>query len=178
MMQDTDMKQVGVVQSSFMRDHWFWPFAVAVCVVNAFVISFDGWQSPQVKEFGVLFDFAILLPALYLICYRATGKKALVRCIALACLGIWLAGHIVPGENHSILREVAFIRPIGLAVLVAIEIRIGFEIFKLAFRSESNSESDAAVLQKAEEEGIPVWVAKLMAWESRLWRKVWSIFRR
>jgi hypothetical protein len=172
------MNEVSVAKSSFLRSHWFWPVAVAVCVVNAFVLGLDGWQSPEIKEFGVLFDLAILLPILYLICYRNTGKRALVRCLAMACLGIWAAGHIVPDENHKILIEVGFIRYVGLAVLVAIEIRIGVEIFKLAFRSGSNSESDMAIQKKAEEEGVPSWVAKLMAWESRVWRKIWTIFRR
>lgn len=172
------MNEVSLTPNAFIRSHWFWPVAGAVCVVNALVLLLDGWQSPQIKEFGVLFDFAILIPTLYLICYWATGKRALIRCLAMACLGIWAAGHIVPNENHAILSEVGFLRYIGLAVLVAIEIRIGVEIFKLAFRSKSDSESDAAIQRKAEEEGIPPWVAKLMAWESRLWRKIWSIFRR
>ncbi|AKS42555.1 hypothetical protein [Wenzhouxiangella marina] len=172
------MNEVSVAKSSFLRSHWFWPAAVTVGVLNAFVLVLDGWRSPQIKELGVLFDLAILLPILYLICYRATGKRALVRCLAMACLGIWAAGHIVPDENHAILIEVGFLRYVGLAVLIAIEIRIGVEIFKLAFRSESDIESDTAIKQKAEQEGIPSWVATLMAWESRVWRKIWTIFRR
>lgn len=162
---------------SVMGRHWFWPAAVAVCAVNALTLSLDGWQSPHIKEFGVLFDLAVLIPVLYLICYRANRKKALIRAVAFACLGIWAAGHIVPQEHQRILTEIGFIRYLGLAVLVAIEIRIGIEIFRLAFRSKTDDESDAAIKQKAEQEGMPPWAIKLMAWESRVWRKVWSAIR-
>ena len=172
------MTKASLMPTSFIKNHWFWPVAGAVCAVNALVLSLDGWQSPQIKELGVLFDFAILIPVLYLICYRASGKKAVIKCVALACLGIWVAGHIVPNEHHAILSEVGYLRYIGLAVLVAIEIRVGLEIFRLALASKSDIESDEAIQRKAEQDGIPPWVAKLMAWESRLWRKLWSIFRR
>ena len=172
------MTKISENRKLTFKNHWFWPLALAICAVNTLVLSLDGWQSPQIKELGVLFDFAILIPVLYLICYRASGKKAVIKCVAIACLGIWAAGHIVPNEYHVILSEVGFLRYIGLSVLVAIEIRVGLEIFRLALRSKSDSESNAAIQRKAEQEGIPPWVAKLMAWESRLWRKLWSIFRR
>ncbi len=160
-----------------LKNHWFWPLAFAVCAVNVMVLLLDGWQSPQIKEFGVLIDFAVIIPMLYLICYWRNGKKALIKATAFACLGIWAAGHIVPNEHHAILNEVGFLRYIGLAVLIAIEVRIGIEIFRLAFRSKSHTDSDSAVKRKAEEEGIPPWVANLMAWESRIWRKAWITVR-
>ena len=172
------MNEIISSRKGKFKNNWFWPAGLAVCLVNALVLLLDGWQSPQIKEAGVLFDFAVLIPALYLICYWKIGKKAVVNTIAFACLGIWVAGHIVPSEHHAILNEVGFLRYIGLAVLVAIEVRIGVEIFRLAFRSKNHAESDSAVKRKAEEEGIPPWVANIMAWESRMWRKAWSTIRR
>ena len=171
------MNEIGSSRKVTFKNHWFWPAGFAVCAVNASVLLLDGWQSPQIKEAGVLFDLAVIIPALYLICYRKSGKKVIIKTIAFACLGIWVAGHIVPNEHHAILSEVGFLRYIGLAVLVAIEVRIGIEIFRLAFRSKSHAESDSAVKRKAEEEGIPPWVANIMAWESRIWRKTWSTIR-
>jgi len=159
------------------KNHWFWPLAFAVCAVNALVLLLDGWASPQIKEFGVLFDFAVLIPVLYFSCYWKNGKKALIKAIALACLGIWVAGHIVPNEHHAILNEVGLLRYIGLAVLIVIQVRIGIEIFRLAFGSKTDTESDSAVKRKAEEEGIAPWVANLLAWESRMWRKAWTAIR-
>lgn len=171
------MTEISPAPRVALRNHWFWPVAIAVLTVNAVVISLDGWQSPRIKEVGVLFDLAVLVPVLYLVCYRQNGKKAFIRAIAFMCLGIWTAGHIVPDENHALLTELGFLRYIGLAVLVALEIRIGIEIFRLTFRSKSDAESDSAIEQKAEAEGSPPWVAKLMAWESRAWRKAWLKLR-
>jgi len=171
------MTEISPAPRVDLRIHWFWPVAIAILAVNAAVILLDGWHSPRIKEIGVLFDLAVLVPMLYLVCYRQNGKRTFIRAVALACLGIWAAGHIVPDENHALLTELGFLRYIGLAVLVAIEIRIGIEIFRLTFRSKSDAESDSAIEQKAKEEGIPPWVAKLTAWESRVWRKAWLRFR-
>jgi hypothetical protein len=176
-MQETKMTEICANKRSTFKDHWFWPLACAVCAVNLMVLLLDGWQSPQIKEFGVLLDFAVVIPMLYLICYWRNGKQALIKATALACLGIWAAGHIVPNEHHAILNEVGLLRYIGLAVLIAIQVKIGIEIFRLAFRSESHTESDSAVKRKAEEEGIPPWVANLLARESRMWRKAWLAIR-
>jgi len=177
-MQETKMTETSANRRLSFKNHWFWPLAFAISAVNALVLLLDGWQSPQIKEFGVLFDLAVLIPVLYLTCYWKNGKKALVKATAFACLGIWAAGQIVPNEHHAILNEVGFLRYIGLAVLIAIQVRIGIEIFRLAFRSKSHTESDSAVKRKAQEEGIPPWVANLIAWESRMWRKAWIIIRR
>jgi len=172
------MTEISPSQKIVLRNHWFWPLAFAICTINALVIFLDGWQAPQIKEIGVLFDLAVIIPVLYLMCYWRNGKKVLIKATALACLGIWMAGHIVPNEHHAILNEVGLLRYIGLAVLVVIQVRIGIEIFRLAFSSKTDIESNSAVKQKAEEEGIPLWVANLMAWESRMWRKAWSSFRK
>ena len=40
------------------------------------------------------------------------------RAAALACLGIWVAGHMVPSEHHDVLSSVGFVRYIGLGVLL------------------------------------------------------------
>lgn len=172
------MTEISANQRPTFKDHWFWPLAFAVCAVNVLVLLLDGWKSPQIKEVGILFDFAVLIPTSYLICYWRNGKRALIKATALACLGIWAAGHLVPNEYHAILNEVGFLRYIGLAVLIVMQLRIGIEIFRLAFRSESHADSDSAVKRKAEEEGIPPWVANLMAWESRMWRKAWLTIRK
>lgn len=171
------MAEISPAPRVALRNHWFWPVAIAVLTVNALVITLDGWQSPQIKEIGVLFDLAVLVPMLYLVCYHQNGKKAFIRALAFMCLGIWAAGHIVPDEHHALLTEMGFLRYIGLAVLIAIQIRIGIEVFRLTFRSKNDDESDSAIKRKAEEEGIPPWVAKLMAWESRVWRKAWLKLR-
>ncbi|TGD75711.1 hypothetical protein E4634_02185 [Mangrovimicrobium sediminis] len=159
-----------------MKRHWFWPAAFAVAAINAFTIVIDGWQAPQLKEFGVIFDFAVLIPLLYFFCYRKLGKQTLVRTIAFACLGFWVAGKIVPDTHHLLIDQLAWVRYLGLAVLVLIEIRIATEIWRLAFCSRSEDASEAIKL-KAEQEGMPPWVAKLMAAEAKFWKKLLQAVR-
>lgn len=170
------MTETNIISVERFRKHWFWPAALAVAATNAFTIAIDGWQAPQLKEMGILFDFAVLIPLLYLFCYRASGKKALVRTVAFACLGVWLTGHIVPDAHHSLINQIGWVRYLGLAVLVLIEIRLGIEIWRLAFRSQTEDASHPIKL-KAEKEGMPLWVAKLMAAEAKFWKKLWQCAR-
>lgn len=156
-----------------LKKHWFWPAALAVLMSNALLVAIDGWQAPQIKELGVLFDFAVLIPLLYLICYRANGKKVLVRALAFACLGVWAAGHFIPETHHVLISQVGWIRYVGLGVLVLIEIRLAIEIWRLAFRGKAEDASHA-IREKAESEGAPPWVAKLMAAEAGFWKKLWQ----
>lgn len=165
------------ISPEILKRNWFWLAAMAVVAINAFTIASDGWQAPKIKEFGVLFDFAVLIPALYLICYRRLGKKAVVRAIAFACLGVWVAGHVVPDAHHSLMSQIGWLRYVGLAVLVIIEIRLAIEIWRLAFRNQAEDASQV-IQQKAESEGVPPWVAKLMAAEAKFWKKAWQVFRK
>lgn len=177
---DPNKRATALTQASSLESlkrHWFWPVALAVVATNALVVVSDGWQAPRIKEFGILFDFAVLIPLLYLICYRASGKRTLVRSLALACLGVWAAGHIVPTVHHSLISQIGWVRYVGLAVLVLIEIRLGIEIWRLAFCSQAE-DSGEAIRQKAEQEGMPLWVAKLMAAEARVWKKLWQCVRK
>ena len=100
-----------------------------------------------------------------------SGKKTIFRAIGLACLGIWAVGKIVPEESHQILENVSFLRYVGLGVLFLIELRIIIAIFKSIFANEAEYEKEReAAISEAE---MPEWVAKLMAWEANLWRKLW-----
>lgn len=171
------MTETKIISANGLKKHWFWPAAFAIVAVNAMVVAIDGWQAPRIKEFGVLFDFALLIPALYLICYRASGKKAFVRTIALACLGVWATGHVVPSTHHFLISQIDWVRYVGLAVLVLIEIRLAIEIWRLAFRGHAEDASQA-IREKAEKEGAPPWVAKLMAAEAKIWKQLWRFARK
>lgn len=161
---------------SSVRAHWFVLAAAVVLIGDIALASLDSWSDPQLLEMGILFDLSVVVPALYLWCYRSRGKAAIVRAIALSCLGIWVAGHVVPNEHHQVLSTVGFIRYVGLAVLVAIELKLAAMIFRAAFRRDN----DAAptVLATAKDAGMPEWAARLMAWEASLWRKAWDAIRR
>ena len=106
------------LSTDYIKINWFVPVLLLVISLNATVLYYDGLEPLRLKEFGLLFDFAVLLPVLYLICYRSQGKKAVVRAVGLACLGIWLVGKIIPEQNHFILEKISFLRYLGLAVLI------------------------------------------------------------
>ena len=160
----------------FLRANWFFPAAAIALLINSTTVYLDQWSSPELLEAGLLFDFAILLPVLYLICYRSEGKRSVVRAIALSCLGIWALGHVVPEANQSLLQDLQFIRYIGLGVLVLLQVKLIVAIFRAMSGASASAEHEASKL--ADETGTPPWVRKLLAWEAAIWIKVWRFVRR
>jgi hypothetical protein len=65
---------------TWLKYHWFWPAAAifGLDALNAHILA----ATPRVMEGIVLFDSAIVIPALYLFCYRRNGRKAVVKAIA------------------------------------------------------------------------------------------------
>ena len=159
----------------FLRANWFVPAAVIALLINVTTVYLDQWSSPALLEAGLLFDFAILLPVLYLICYRSEGKRAVVRAIALACLGIWALGHVVPEPNQDLLQDLQVVRYVGLGVLVLLQVKLIVAIFRAISTSSASAEHEAYKL--ADETGTPPWVRKLLAREAALWIKVWRFVR-
>ncbi len=160
----------------FLRAHWFFPAAAIALLMNSTTVYLDQWASPELLEAGLLFDFAILLPVLYLICYRSQGKRSVVRAVALACLGIWAVGHVVPEGDQSLLQDLQFIRYIGLGVLVLLQVKLMVAIFRATSGASASAAHEASTL--ADETGTPPWVRKLLAWEAAVWIKVWRFVRR
>lgn len=159
-----------------VRAHDFVLAAALILAGDIALASTVDWSDPRWIEAGILFDLGLLLPALYLWLHRARGKAALVRALALSCLGIWVAGHVVPDEQHRILSEVGFVRYVGLAVLILIEIKLGLVIARATFR---RSDADSPeVIDVARDAGMPEWAARFMAWECALWRRAWEAIRR
>ncbi|MDJ0792752.1 MAG: hypothetical protein QNI98_00810 [Woeseiaceae bacterium] len=160
----------------FLRANWFFPAAAIALLMNSTTVYLDQWSSPELLEAGLLFDFAILLPVLYLICYWSKGKRSVVRAIALACLGIWAVGHVVPDQNQSLLNNLQFVRYIGLGVLVLLQVKLIVAIFRAMSGASASAEHEASRL--ADETGTPPWVRKLLAWEAAAWIKVWRFVRK
>ena len=159
-----------------LRAHWFFVAAAIIAASDFTAVSLGSGSSPELLEAGVLFDLSVVIPALYLWCYRSRGKAAVLRAVALGCLGIWIAGHLIPNEHHHILSVVGFVRYIGLAVLLVIEIKLAAMIFRSAFSRDR--EAKPSVLATAKDAGMPEWAARLMAWEASLWRRAWDWLQR
>ncbi len=157
-----------------LKAHWFLPVAMLVAGGDLALALIDSWSDPAVVEAGIVFDLAVVLPALYWWCYRKRGRAVLLKAAALSCLGIWVAGHIVPDQHHDLISTVGFARYVGLAVLLVIELKLVVAIYRAAFsRAGSNH-----ALTAAKEAGMPDWAARLMAWEASLWRRGWESVRR
>ena len=150
-----------------LQAHWFLPVAVLVAGGDLALAIVDSWSDPELLEAAILFDLAILLPALYWWCYRKRGWATLLKATALSCLGIWVAGHIVPDQHHDLISTVGFARYIGLAVLLVIELKLVVAIYRAAFSKAGSNDALAA----AKDAGMP-------AWEASLWRRGWESVRR
>lgn len=154
--------------------HWFLPVAAVVVAGDLSALHWGAWASSSIVEAALLFDFVLLLPLLYGWCYRRKGKAAAVQAIALACFAIWATGKAIPVEQHHVLNSIGWLRTLGLAGLLAVEIKLGVAVYKAVVLSgKSRREAEA----RLESEGIPPWLAKLMSLEATFWRRVWRLAR-
>ncbi len=159
----------------FLRENWFYPVALAVVSTNLFVGRFDNWSNARLLEAGVILDLAVIVPALYYWCYRSRGKPAILRTIVLCCLGLWIAGLIVPVEHQFILMKIEFIRYVGLAIVLILEIKLMRLVYGAGFSRDKGAKSKA--IQTVKDEGMPEWVARILVWEASVWRKVMDFIR-
>ncbi|MEW5251722.1 hypothetical protein [Microbulbifer discodermiae] len=147
-------------------------FATAFAIVATNLIAASSWYRESTGIFletAVIVDFCLTIPLLYILCFRHDLKRALVKAIALACLGFWGATLLIPETQQTLIREFGFLRYLGLGVLVLIEIKVAVLIWK-ALRNHQPPEKVAEKLTTATD--MPPWVARLMAWEVTLWQKL------
>jgi len=153
---------------SSLRTHWFFLAAPLILAVNLYAaLSSRGDISPLI-EFGLLFDLAVLVPCLYWLCYRAQGRKAIIKAAALACLGIWIALKLVPEEEQWLLGYVAPLRYVGLAALIWLEVVVMVAIYRSVFKGNGVEDTAAKVAPD-----MPPWMVRLLAMEAAFWAKVW-----
>jgi hypothetical protein len=155
---------------AWLRNNWFYPLAIAVALGDVSALHFQDWSHPRLLEAAVVFDLAVVLPLLYLWCYRARGAAATIRAVCLASLGIWAAGHIVPLEHQHLLGSLSWLRTTAMVVLVLIEIRILFGFYKAIFASDKTPEQIAEKLTS--DVKLPTWLTRWVALEARVLRRV------
>lgn len=154
-----------------LRADWFFAAAAAVVAADLVVVGAHLATSPRLMEAVLVGDLALVIPAAYLACYRAQGRRAALRALGLACLGIWAAAHVVPPAQQALLTTLTPVRYVGSALLLAVELRVLLAIWRAAFTG-----GDAG--SAAEDVGVPAWMARLMAWEAGLWRRAWELAQR
>jgi hypothetical protein len=155
---------------TWLKYHWFWPAAAIFILdaLNAHILS----ATPRVMEGIVLFDLAIVIPALYLFCYRRNGRKAFAKALAFSTIGLWLASKLVPTESQYLLTYLWPLRYLELVVVGSLEIGIVVAVYRSIFKGNS-AEQVAADLQAKTD--IPAWVARLMVLEVMFWKRLASL---
>lgn len=162
------------IRREWVRTNWFLAVAPVLLLVEWLVIRDIGIDMGRDVEAVVLFDLCVFMPSLFLICYRngLTPGQTILRTMALVCLGIYLAGWLVPAEAQQLLPQLAWARTAGLVVLGLIELRVLLLVVNLVYRKGGSIEQ----VQVAS--GAPRWVARLLMLEARFWRAVWALIRR
>lgn len=156
-----------------LRRHWFVPLALLLLAVEAMFVRSVDWSRGGVAEGVVLFDMAVTIPVLYVLCYRhqLPWRALVLRAAALACLGICLASWLVPAPARQLVDELAWLRTAGLVTLALIELRLVVAAIRLVF----GGRADVAAM--AAKTGAPEWIARLMLLEARLWKALWRWLR-
>jgi len=152
--------------------HWFYlvlPFLLTASLT--FRTSYPWEVEPKLGEAATIFDWCVFVPLIYVACYRNMPRRALaLRTLAMICGGIWIAAKIVPDQSETILRELGWVRGLGIAVLAVFE---GMA-FVAAMRIVFGGEPDAVALER---QGVPLLLVKLMLAEARFWRWAWMKLR-
>ena len=155
--------------------NWFALVAPVLLLMAWSISGSTPWSaSPSAMEAALLVDACITLPVLFALCYWRTMPlwQLALRAMALACLGIFLLGYIIPEKSQVLLPGFTVARTIGLALLFLIEVRLVIAAVRMAFSSEVSAE------KLARETGAPPFIAKLMVLEASFWKAVWRFFRR
>ena len=154
------------------RQHWFALVAALLLILEYGFARTTQWNGPDPAEAAILFDLCLFVPFLHWLCYRRQlpTQALMIRTFALSLSGLYLATWLVPPEAQSLLTHLSWLRPIGLAALTLIELKLLIEIVRLAFSGGTSSEVSART-------GAPEWIARLMLLEARFWKAVWRIIR-
>lgn len=160
---------------SWLSRHWVLPLALAIVVGDLSSIYFAGWSDAELVEAALLFDFVVVIPCLFWWCYRSKGRTAIVQAVALACFAIWCTGKLIPPEHGNLIDSVGWLRYVGLAGLLALEIKLGIMVYKaVVFSGQSKGDAQKTF----ESQGLHPWLARFMAFEASLWRKAWLFLQR
>ena len=154
--------------SGLMRRHWFVPLlAVLLLIETAFARTTD-WSRDGLAELVILFDLCLFIPFLYLLCYRGRieRKPLLLRAVALALAGVYIASKLVPPSAQIVLGELVWARYAGLAALALIELWVVVLTVKLVYGAATTEEISSR-------NGAPLWIARLLQLEARFWKAVW-----
>ena len=158
----------------WVRTNWFAVAVPLLLLVEWLVVRDLGGEMGRFLEVVVLFDLCVFMPLLYVLCYRRIVplKQLVLRTVALACLGIYLATYLVPEPLQALLPQLGPLRIAGLGVLMLIELRLLVAAVRIVWGR------DGSVEQVQAASGAPAWMARIMVMEARFWKRLWRLIRR
>lgn len=153
------------------RRHWFFLPALAIVSGAVVVTQTAAWHAEaRLIEAALLFDLAVLLPALYFWCYRSSARSPALRTLALACAGIWVASYLIPSEHHHLLGFVSWVRYAAIGLLLYVELRVLASLYWAVIAGHKSPEAAAADLSA--ETGMSPLVTALLAREAAFWKRL------
>jgi hypothetical protein len=155
----------------WLKANWFFLAAAFVVLGDFSAMHHIAASRPRLLEAALLGDFVVVLPCLYGVCYRSRGKKAWVRALALACLGIWAVSKLLPQDAQPLVVHLGPFRYLGMAVLALLEAQVVLAVYRAVFRGASVEQAAKTLQEKTD---MPAWVARLAALEAAFWRRVAS----
>ncbi|CAN5825342.1 hypothetical protein BH11PSE8_BH11PSE8_35000 [soil metagenome] len=155
--------------AEWAKGNWFFIAAALLVLCDLSAMSHVAASSPKLLEAAILADFAVVVPCLYLICYRRKGKKALFRAVWLACLGIWAASKLIPAETQHWVTYLWPLRYAGLAALFLLEAKVLMTVYRALFGGATVEQASAVLQERAD---MPAWLARWVVLEAAFWRRV------
>lgn len=159
-----------------LRQQWFWPVAAMLVALDILVVKrLSVGVEPWHIEAGLLADWCLVAPLLYVCCFRRDGRRAILRAVALACGGFYLAGHLLPAREGGLIDVLEPVRYLCLGVLLCLEVYVMLSVYRMIFRGGS---VDGATEHLQQQLGMPAWAARLIAIEATFWRRTAAAIQR
>lgn len=150
--------------------HWYVPAFLAI-VAAVWLLARQPAFMAAGGEAALMIDLCLTAPVLYVLCYarRQPLRVTIIRGLAIACGGLWLASWLIPSSEQVLLPQLAPLRWAGLALVALFELRLIVAAMRVAFSAKGTAADIRA------ESGAPTWIATIMLWEARFWRAVWRV---
>jgi hypothetical protein len=157
------------------NEKWFFlgVLPIAIAIEWAFA-SWQDWSVYPRSEWVALVDLCVFMPLVYLTLFTTelSSKARMLRCLAIAGIGLFAASMIVPEANQFLIGELSALRGFLLVFILTFEGWVLWKIINAVYRKGADAR------QLEQDFAIPEWVAKLMVLEAHFWKSVFGWFKR
>lgn len=157
------------------NEKWFFflVLPIAIAIEWVFARSMDWTVYPR-SEWVPLVDLCVFMPLIYFALFTSELrlKARLLRCLAIAGIGLFVSSFIVPEANQFLISDLSTLRNMMLLFVLAFEGWVMWKVINAVYRKSVTAK------QLHQDFAMPEWVAKLMVLEARFWKAVWSFIKR